>query len=375
MNIPVYDYTLILLMGVSLSGKTTFARKHFFDYEINETDEPDFTRSLQVMDGNWLDGEKRREVLRKAKHENYLRIGIVFDLDEDTLFSHGIKPDSKYRSQLQIANSLRKRLKEEGFDETYFLNSDEETNSVIVERRKPVFDKKQETGPFDIIGDVHGCLPELEKLIRKLGYKKDNDVYYHPDNRKLLFVGDIVDRGPDSLGVLRLIMQLCRQNVAFMVLGNHDDRLFRYLKGNKVEVKHGLETTAEELKSITEEEKQEIMDFLENTPTYYVLDDGNLITVHAGIKESYVGRYTKKIREFCLYGMTTGEINEIGIPVRLDWAKDYKGDTLIVYGHTPRLAVYRQNNAICVDTGCVFMNRLSALRYPEMTVVDVRKKK
>ena len=375
MNIPVYDYTLILLMGVSRSGKTTFARKHFFDYEINETDEPDLTKSLQVMDGNWLDGDKRREVLRKAKYANYLRIGIVFDLDEETLFGHGITPDSKYRSEVQIANSLKRRLKEEGFDQTYFLNSDEEIDSVIVERRKPVFDRKQEKGPFDIIGDVHGCLPELEKLIRKLGYKKENDSYYHPDNRKLVFVGDIVDRGPDSMGVLRLIMKLCSQNVALMVLGNHDDRLFRYLKGNKVEVKHGLETTAEELRSVSEEEKQDIMSFLENIPTYYVLDDGNLIAVHAGIKESYVGKYTKKIREFCLYGLTTGEISEIGIPVRLDWAKDYKGETLIVYGHTPRLAVYRQNNTICVDTGCVFMNRLSALRYPEMTVVDVRKKK
>lgn len=375
MNIPVYDYTLILLMGASGSGKTTFARKHFFDYEINESDEPDLTRSLQVMDGNWLDQEKRREVLRKAKKENYLRIGIVLDLDEETLFAHGKRPSPEFRSQYQQASSLRRRLKEEGFDQLYFLNSDDEINDAVIERKKPVFDLKDEHGPFDIIGDVHGCLAELEKLIRKLGYRENDGIYSRQDNRKLIFVGDIVDRGPDSLGVIRLIMKLCCQNIAFMVLGNHDDRLLRYLKGNAVEVKHGLETTAEEFRNVSAEEKQEIIRFLENTPTYYVLDGGNLLAVHAGIKESYVGKYTKKIREFCLYGLTTGEINEIGIPVRLDWARDYKGDTLIVYGHTPRLYVYRQNNAICVDTGCVFMNRLSALRYPEMTVVDVRKKK
>ncbi len=358
MNIPVYDYTLILLMGASGAGKTTFARKRFFDYEINESDRPDLTRTLQVMDGNWLDQEKRREVLKDAKKENYLRIGIVFDLDEEALFAHGRKPSPDLRSQRQQASSLKKRLREEGFDQLYFLNSDEETNSVTVERRKPVFDLKNETGPFDIIGDVHGCLAELEKLIRKLGYQEKEGIYSHKDNRKLIFVGDIVDRGPDSLGVIR-----------------HDDRLLRYLKGNAVEVKHGLETTAEEFRNVSDGEKQEIIRFLENTPTYYVFDNGNLLAVHAGIKESYVGKYTKRIREFCLFGLTTGEINEIGMPVRLDWAKDYKGDTLIVYGHTPGLYVYRQNNAICVDTGCVFMNRLSALRYPEMTVVDVRKKK
>ena len=375
MNIPVYDYTLILLMGASGAGKTTFARKHFFDYEINESDRPDLTRTLQVMDGNWLDQEKRREVLKDAKKENYLRIGIVFDLDEEALFAHGRKPSPDLRSQRQQASSLKKRLREEGFDQLYFLNSDEETNSVTIERRKPVFDLKNETGPFDIIGDVHGCLAELEKLIRKLGYQEKEGIYSHKDNRKLIFVGDIVDRGPDSLGVIRLIMKLCSQNIAFMVQGNHDDRLLRYLKGNAVEVKHGLETTAEEFRNVSDGEKQEIIRFLENTPTYYVFDNGNLLAVHAGIKESYVGKYTKRIREFCLFGLTTGEINEIGMPVRLDWARDYKGDTLIVYGHTPGLYVYRQNNAICVDTGCVFMNRLSALRYPEMTVVDVRKKK
>ena len=129
MNIPVYDYTLILLMGASGAGKTTFARKHFFDYEINESDRPDLTRTLQVMDGNWLDQEKRREVLKDAKKENYLRIGIVFDLDEEALFAHGRKPSPDLRSQRQQASSLKKRLREEGFDQLYFLNSDEETTS------------------------------------------------------------------------------------------------------------------------------------------------------------------------------------------------------------------------------------------------------
>lgn len=371
MRIEIADYSIILLVGVSGCGKSDFAEKHFFNYEINSSDEPDFTRTLQVMDGNWLDSEKRKNVLKQAKISHYRKIAIVFKLSEAEVPS-----GNSLKSQLQIMDNIEKRINEEGFEEKYYLFSRKEVDDVRFERIKLPLDKRKEHGPFDIIGDVHGCYRELTKLIRKLGYKADEDgQWFHPENRKLVFVGDEVDRGDDSVSTLKLIMKLCKDNIAYMVLGNHDDRLLRYLKGNNVEIKHGLETTAAELEKVDEETKKDMISFLESLPAYYMFDDGKLVCVHAGIKEHYLGKYTRSIRQFCLYGMTTGETNELGQPVRLDWAEDYTGDTIIVYGHTPYLYVYKRNNAYCVDTGCVFYNRLSTLRYPEMSVVDVRRKK
>ena len=369
MRIEIKDYSLILLIGVSSCGKTGFADKHFFDYEINHTDDPDFTRTLQVMDGNWLTADKRQAVLKQAKINNYRRVAIVFQFPEEEL------PQCN-RAELQAMASIERRLQEEGYEEKYFLNSRREMDQATLVKTKYPSDKRNEHGPFDIIGDVHGCYNELTRLIRKLGYKEDeNGRYCHPENRKLVFVGDVVDRGEASIPTLKLIMKLCADGIAYMVLGNHDDRLLRYLKGNALEVKHGLETTAAELDKEDDETRRSIMAFLESLPAYYQFANGDLACVHAGIKEEFLGKYTKSIKQFCLYGMTTGEFNEMGMPVRLDWADDYKGYTVIVYGHTPYLQVYRRNNAYCVDTGCVFNNRLSALRYPEMTVVDVRKRK
>lgn len=369
MRIEVKDYSLILLIGVSSCGKTEFAEKHFFNYEINHTDDPDFTKTLQVMDGNWLEMDKRQAVLKQAKINHFRKVAIIFQFQPEEL-PHCDK------TELQAMTNIERRINEEGFDEKYYFNSLKEMEEISLVRTKLPLDERSEHGPFDIIGDVHGCFGELTKLIRKLGYKQDeNGKYHHEENRKLVFVGDVVDRGEASIPTLKLIMKLCRDDIAYMVLGNHDDRLLRYLKGNAVEVKHGLETTAAELEKEDEETKKDILSFLESLPAYYLFDDGKLACVHAGIKEEYLGKYTRSIKQFCLYGMTTGEINEMGMPVRLDWADGYKGDTVIVYGHTPYLYVYKRNNAYCVDTGCVFYNRLSALRYPEMTVVDVRKRK
>ncbi|MCB0014243.1 MAG: hypothetical protein KDE34_20160, partial [Anaerolineales bacterium] len=75
--------------------------------------------------------------------------------------------------------------------------------------------------------------------------------------------------------------------------------------------------------------------------------------------------------EFALYGDTTGERDEYGLPVRLDWAADYRGRALVAYGHTPTATAEWLNNTICLDTGCVFGHKLTALRYPEKELVDV----
>lgn len=380
MNIALYDYTMVVLIGAARSGKTAFAEKHFRHGDICGGDVPDFSRTVQVMDGNWLEGEKRRDLLRLAKNENWTRVGIIFDLDEETLLS---RKDAALRKNMLLADirtveNLSKKLNQEGFDQLYFLKSEAEVNDVTFSFEKGVWDHREECGPFDIIGDVHGCLSELTRLVRKLGYAQDEDgTYFHPEHRKIVFAGDVTDRGEDSTGTLRLIMKLCRDHCAYMVMGNHDDRLRRYLMGKPVETVHGLETTAAEFEKESPEFREQVISFLEQLPFYLMFDEGRLAVVHAGIREKDLRHYTKKIRQYCLYGESTGEINEIGVPVRLDWAQDYTGGIVIVYGHTPHTAVVKVNNTYCVDTGCVYGYRLSALRYPEMKAewVKFRRKK
>ena len=112
--------------------------------------------------------------------------------------------------------------------------------------------------------------------------------------------------------------------------------------------------------------------FLDGLISHYVLDDGRLVVAHAGLKEEMQGRGSGAVREFALYGDTTGETDEFGLPVRFNWAADYRGTAMVVYGHTPVPEPEWLNNTIDVDTGCVFGGRLTALRYPERELVSVR---
>ncbi|ORX24500.1 hypothetical protein BVF91_01065 [Thermoanaerobacterium sp. PSU-2] len=229
---------------------------------------------------------------------------------------------------------------------------------------------------YDVIGDVHGCYKELTELIDLLGYTLKDGVYFHKDDRKLVFLGDITDRGPNSVGVIELVYRNVKAKKALYTPGNHCNKLYRYLLGHNVKIIHGLETTVAELNDLREKQKRIVVsnfkELYEMAPMYLVLDDGKLVVAHAGIKEKYIGFYGKYVRQFVLYGDITGEKNPDGTPVRLDWAKDYKGKPIVVYGHTPVKEPRFLNNTVNIDTGCVFGGKLSALRYPEMKVYSVK---
>jgi diadenosine tetraphosphatase ApaH/serine/threonine PP2A family protein phosphatase len=229
---------------------------------------------------------------------------------------------------------------------------------------------------LDIIGDVHGCIDELHLLFQKLGYQLENDVYIHPEGRTPAFVGDITDRGPDSLAVIRLVYQMVvTHEIALYVPGNHCNKLYRYFLGNNVKLKNGIETTAAEYEALPKKEKKQIrsqfIELYENAPLYLEIAAVNALIAHAGIKESYIGQYDKKVRTFVLYGDITGESDEEGRPIRRDWAKHYKGDRWIIYGHTPVLEARVVNNTVNIDTGCVFGNKLTAYQLPEHRTVSV----
>lgn len=233
-------------------------------------------------------------------------------------------------------------------------------------------------GHFHIIGDVHGCFDELYTLLLKLGYGiEDNKVtgkyiITPPEGCMAVFVGDLVDRGPNSPEVLRLVMDMVEQEVALCVSGNHDDKLYRKLSGRNVHVRHGLELTMAQLEYYDKAFHNRVREFLGNLPHHILLDKGRLVIAHAGLEERLHGRHSKSVRDLCLYGPTTGEVDAHGLPVRLDWAADYTGIAVVVYGHTPVSEPSWKNNTINIDTGCVFGGKLTALTYPDhvLTTVD-----
>jgi diadenosine tetraphosphatase ApaH/serine/threonine PP2A family protein phosphatase len=232
-------------------------------------------------------------------------------------------------------------------------------------------------GHFHIIGDVHGCFDELLALLRKLGYSIVDDansgtyLVQAPEGYIAVFVGDLVDRGPNSPEVLRLVMDMVDQEVALCVSGNHDDKLYRKLMGRNVRVRHGLELTVAQMEHYPAAFHKRVRGFLGTLPHHIILDNNRLVVAHAGLEERLHGRHSKSVRDLCLYGPTTGELDDRGLPVRLDWAADYSGVAVVVYGHTPVREPRWKNNTINIDTGCVFGGKLTCLTYPDHILTSV----
>ena len=310
-----------------------------------------------------------------------LPVAIVLNLPEEICRDRNLTRSDRQFGQHVIkrhVQNIRRSLKglhREGFRQVYILNSLEQIAAVEITRELLWNNKKHEHGPFDIIGDIHGCCDELETLLATLGYQLKEDTYTHPDGRKAIFLGDLVDRGDQILDTLNLVQKMVATDNAICVPGNHDYKLLRHLKGQKVTINHGLDKTLAELEALADTELFSLKTFLHDLVSHYLLDDGRLVVAHAGMKQAYQGRGSSKIRDFAMYGESTGEIDEFGLPVRLNWASEYRGDAMVVYGHTPVPEAVWLNGTIDIDTGCVFGGKLTALRYPERELVSVPARK
>lgn len=368
MLIKLPNFCLVLLIGPTGAGKTHFAHQYFSSLDIVMSDPAQINERLvkqqfTVVDAEHLD-KLERETLKIIAKKNHCPIfAILFN----TQAAHQI-----------MMVKLNSTLKHEKWAGLTTLHSFGEVNHIRIERYKLDVDKSDDHGPFDIIGDIHGCYDELQSLLIKLGYHVNEDLLYSqqsavtaPLGRKAIFVGDLIDRGPNSVGVLALVMNMVNHGVALCIAGNHDIKLASYLKGKKVQISHGLETTAKEFDTVDVGFKQAVINFIDNLPIYYVLDNHQLVVAHAGMKEFYQGRMSPKIKSFSLFGDTSSEVDEQGYPIRRDWAKDYQGEALVVYGHTVVAELNWVNNTLCIDTGCVFGEKLTALRYPERETVSV----
>jgi protein phosphatase len=334
-----------------------------------------------VVDATNVQPEARKPLVALARQYHVLPVAIVFNLPEklcqernrgrsDRNFGgHVVRQQSQ-----QLRRSLRD-LKYEGFRHIHILNSVEEIDSVAIEHQPLWNNLKHLHGPFDIIGDVHGCFDELTALLAQLGYivTEPNNRYHvqPPHGRRAIFLGDLVDRGPNIPAVLRIVMSMVVDGTAVCVPGNHDLKLVRKLKGKQVQITHGLADSLEQLENESPEFRAQAMEFLDGLVSHYVLDDGKLVVAHAGMKEEMQGRGSGKVRDFALYGETTGETDEFGLPIRYNWAAEYRGHAMVVYGHTPVPEPEWLNRTINIDTGCVFGGRLTALRYPERELISV----
>ncbi|WP_055494742.1 polynucleotide kinase-phosphatase [Streptomyces sp. TP-A0356] len=401
-TLPVTDLSLVVLIGASGSGKSTFARRHFKPTEVissdfcrglvsdDENDQSATTDAFDVLhyiagkrlaagrrtvvDATSVQQDARRQLIDLAKQYDVLPIAIVFDVPEEVCAERNAARTDRadmprrviQRHTRELRRSLR-HLEREGFRKVHVLRGVEEAENATVVTEKRFNDLTHLTGPFDIIGDIHGCSSELEALLRKLGYTDG----VHPEGRTAVFVGDLVDRGPDSPGVLRRVMSMVASGDALCVAGNHENKYGRHLKGRKVQHTHGLVETIEQMEGESEEFRQRVREFIDGLVSHYVLDGGRLVVCHAGLPEKYHGRTSGRVRSHALYGDTTGETDEFGLPVRYPWAEDYRGRAAVVYGHTPVPQATWLNNTICLDTGAVFGGRLTALRWPERELVDV----
>ncbi len=407
------DLSLVVLIGASGSGKSTFARKHFLPTEVISSD---YCRALvsddennlaatndafeilhfvaakrlaagrlTVADATNVKPEDRKPLIELARQYHCLPVAIVLNMPESICQDRNrVRTDRGLgnhvaHNQLQNLRRSLRSLDREGFRHVLILSSPEEAESIVLERVPLYNNKKAETGPFDIIGDLHGCYDELLALLTKLGYSQSlpaesspqTPLMIPPADRKAVFLGDFVDRGPNSPAVLRLAMQMVAAGYAFAVPGNHDIKLLRKLHGKDVQLTHGIVETLEQLEKETSEFRQQAAKFLDSLISHYVFDGGRLVVAHAGMKQDMQGRGSGKVRDFALFGETTGEVDEFGLPIRYNWAADYRGQAMVVYRHTPIPEPEWLNRTINIDTGCVFGGKLTALRYPEKEIISV----
>ncbi|HUM12085.1 MAG TPA: polynucleotide kinase-phosphatase [Myxococcaceae bacterium] len=403
MRLSIPELSFVVLIGPSGCGKSTFARRHFKPTEILTSDvyrglvsddENDQTATedafdalyyvarkrlaagrLTVLDATNVQLESRMKAVAVAREYHMLPVAIVFDLPERVCHErNATRPDRQFgphviRTQRQQMHRGMRDLQKEGFRHLYRLSSVEEVDAATVVREPLWNNRKSDTGPFDIIGDVHGCADELQALLDRLGYT--GSPRRHADGRKVVFLGDLVDRGPAVPEVLRTAMSMVRAGTALCVPGNHEMKLLRKLRGKNVKLTHGIVRTLEQLEREPPELAGEVATFIDDLVSHYVLDGGRLVVAHAGMKAELQGRGSGKVREFALYGETTGETDEYGLPIRYPWASEYRGRATVVYGHTPVPEAEWLNNTICIDTGCVYGGKLTALRWPERELVQV----
>jgi len=200
-----------------------------------------------------------------------------------------------------------------------------------------------------VIGDVHGCIDELERLLKELSAGASD---------RIISVGDLIGKGPSSRAVLDWAMAARAE----CVVGNHELRFLECWKKGVVprEKPYDLETYQE-----LGEGYERYMRFIDSWPAF--IDGGDFLVVHGGFdpRRPIAGQDVKT-----LAGIR--RLKDLDVP----WYEEYRGEKLVVFGHwAQRGKPIVRANAIGLDTGCVYGEALTALVLPERRLVSVRAKK
>ena len=370
MKIQIPDFCLLAIAAASAPEGLDFARRHFPPEAIVDRHREGWPvtaadrltrRQMVVLDASEAPQRQRIDLIRLAKRSYAQPLALVL-----------CSPDG--RPDLRTARGLETT----GFRTVHAIWPPE-AEALKIERVRLPPDLRFVDGPFDIVGDIHGCADELTELFGRLGYRVrfEGDgaarrvEVDRPPGRRAIFVGDFVDRGPRSPDVLRIVMRMVEQGHAFAVPGNHDVKFLKWLRGSQVRLTHGLDLTVAQFGDESPSFCDAVRRFLLSLPSHLWLEGGRLAVAHAGVLEDMIGRESEAVREFCLYGDTEGETDATGLVVRYHWAANYRGETAIVYGHTPVPDAEWVNNTHCIDTGCCFGGKLTALRWPEREVISV----
>lgn len=411
MELEIPDLCLVVLVGASGAGKSTFAARCFGQFEVVSSDhcralisddEHDQSatghafrllhqlvdsrlamRRLVVVDATNVKRAARRKLLELAAERDVAAVAIVFDVADDVLAQRchmvdgvGVPLPAVQRQARQLKGALP-GLVEEGFSAVHVLQDVHQINQVTVARTRMSCDRRDLPGPFDVIGDVHGCFVELGALLEKLGYGVVRDELgqpinaVHPQGRQVVFVGDLVNRGPDSVGVLRLAMGMVAAGQATCVLGNHERKLIKYLTGEAQSVDRAVMSTLAQLADCGRDFSAQVLRWCQQLPAHVVLDDGGLVVAHVGLRERFQGRDSQRVVKAAVYGEASGDRDEWGHPILKNWMSSYRGDALVVFGYLPVAEPQWVSNTLDIDSGCVFGGRLTALRYPERELVSV----
>jgi len=432
-EIVVPDLALVVLIGTSGAGKSTFAARHFLPTEVVSSDacralvaddpadqaasEDAFAvlhlivarrlarGRMAVVDATNVRPEARAPLLALATEHHVPAIAVLLDVPprvaaaRDAARGPAAVGGHVRRAQRALLLGSRDGLAGEGFARVVVLSSAEEVDAVSVRRVPRPTDRRGERGPFDVIGDVHGCHAELCALLDRLGYRVGDRDAVHPDGRRAVFAGDLVGRGPDTPGVLRLVSGMVAAGSALAVQGNHEAALLAALTaaaptpppalalaavgpavddrtvpvgragaaaqgtpaggGVAAAVGGSAAAVAEVLGRQPGGFRDEVRAFLAGLPSHLLLDGGRLVVVHAGLPRAMHGRDVPAVTAAALGGVEPG------------WADAYRGSGVVVHGHLPVRTPAWRRRTIDIDTGCVYGGHLTALRWPERALVSV----
>lgn len=429
---------IILLIGPSNSGKTTFLQKWIrqgvikpsevvssdqFRLLIGDTDFIEWTNrpkdeaevlmyeyqltsqaafeamdaiietrsklgNLTFIDATHLYSEDRKRYIELAKKHHIPSIAIVFDIPQEILLQRDEErefPRGKRRIKQQAQTFLKNKkfIKKEGYRFTYVLNLDEVNQAHLIRKKNPI---EVEVGAgVDFIGDVHACYDELLELLGRLGYRPNDDgLFIHSDGRKFVSVGDVMSRGPRSIDSMIFVKKHVDAGLAYMIDSNHGWKIARWLDGRNVTLSHGDENVAEEFERYkenfgaekTNQLKNELKDFLLYAPSHYVFVKNGVKTVVV----THAGirdEYIGKLSHSISDFCRYGDtdgFDEKGKSIRKDWYTAHKSKELIIWGHDPKPEALIINNTINIDQGVVFGGQLTSFRYPEKEFVSINAK-